>query len=71
METNISKIFKETRLALGKSQEEFADDLGCSRVSISLYETGKTQPRAEIYAKVLQLRELSQKQTGKGAINQT
>jgi len=55
---NIAKVFKETREAYGESQEDFAVRVGCSRVSLSLYETGKAQPGADKYAKVLELREL-------------
>lgn len=58
METSISKIFKATRDAYGKSQEEFAPLVGCSRVSLSLYETGKSTPSADKYENLLKLREL-------------
>jgi transcriptional regulator with XRE-family HTH domain len=58
MQTDISKIFKKTRDAYGESQAEFAARIQCSRVSLSLYETGKSTPSADKYAKVLQLMEL-------------
>lgn len=66
METIISKTIKETRLARGESQEDFAYLIGCCRVSLSLYETGKTQPNAGIYEKVLKLKELLYPEQGKG-----
>jgi len=58
MENNIAQTFKSVRLARKESQADFAAVLGCSRVSISMYETGKAQPGADKYEKVLQLREL-------------
>ena len=58
MENNIAQTFKSVRLARKESQAKFASILGRSRVSISNYETGKAQPGADIYEKVLQLREL-------------
>lgn len=65
MNKNISNIFKNTRKAYGKSQAEFAKLLGCSRVSISLYETGKSEPGSDKYAKVLMLKEaIAQKGQG-------
>jgi len=58
MQTNISETFKSTRLAYGKSQEEFAEMIGCSRVSLSMYETGKIKnPGADKYDKLLKLKE--------------
>jgi len=56
MNSSIQKTFKDTRKSYGKSQAEFAKILGCSRVSISLYETGKSEPGSDKYAKVLMLK---------------
>jgi len=70
METTISKLFKETRLAMGKTQAEFAKLIRCSRVSLSMYETGNFNPGADKYERLLKLRErLIQKQmkTGQGS----
>jgi len=58
MQNDIAKLFKQTRDAYGKSQGEFAELIGCSRVSLSLYETGKASPSADKYDKLLKLREL-------------
>ena len=65
MNTNISKTFKSVRAMYGLSQEDFAALLGCSRVGLSNYETGKTKnPGAEKYHKLLRLRELKLKGRG-------
>lgn len=54
----ISKTFVSVRNQYGLSQEEFAKLLGCSRVSLSNYETGVTKnPGAELYAKLLKLKQ--------------
>lgn len=58
MKTNISKLFKETRKSFGQNQTEFAKLIGCSRVSLSKYETGGFNPGADKYEKLLKLREL-------------
>jgi transcriptional regulator with XRE-family HTH domain len=57
MINDISKTIKETREAYGESQEKFSVRIGCSRVSLSLYETGDSIPSADKYMKVLQLKE--------------
>lgn len=57
MKNSIAKMFKETRVAYGETQEEFAPRVPCSRVSLSNYETGTTQPSADKYDAVLKLRE--------------
>jgi len=65
MKNSISKNFKATRKLYGLNQEDFAGLLGCSRVSLSNYETGKTKNMgAETYAKLLKLRAL--KEQGRG-----
>lgn len=58
MET-IKDIFRETRKNRGLSQYEMAALLGVSRVSISLYETGKAIPRSEKLLAVMRLREFN------------
>jgi len=57
MNKEIAKTFRETRKFYGKSQADFAKLIGCSRVSISLYETGKSEPGSDKYAKVLMLKQ--------------
>jgi transcriptional regulator with XRE-family HTH domain len=57
MQTDISKLFKETRDAYGESQSVFCRRLGCSRVSLSMYETGNFNPGADKYDKLLKLKE--------------
>lgn len=44
METGFPHTLKQERLALGLSQEKFAEKVGLSMRSISLLETGKQQP---------------------------
>ena len=56
--SKIPETFKAVRLALGLSQSKMAEKLGCSRVSVSKYETGDTDPGAEKYEKLLKLKEL-------------
>lgn len=51
MEINIASLFREARAISGKTQEEFAEYIGCSRVSISLYENGQQIPSAVKYEK--------------------
>lgn len=59
MQTNdIPKIFKETRKSYRESQTVFSKRLGCSRVSLSMYETGRFNPGADKYDKLLKLRDL-------------
>lgn len=57
MMNDIPKTFSDTRKAYGLSQAAFAKLIGCSRVSVSLYETGKAVPGSDKYAKVLALKE--------------
>lgn len=44
MQTGFSLALKRERLALGLSQEKFAEKVGISMRSVSLLETGKQQP---------------------------
>jgi len=44
MEKGFPYTLKQERLALGLSQEKFAEKVGLSMRSISLLETGKQQP---------------------------
>ena len=56
---NTSKVgenIRTIRRGRKESQSKFAKIVGCSRVSISMYETGKTQPPAELYINILKLR---------------
>lgn len=46
---------KMLRLESGKSQEEFANELGISRSSLANYETGKRQPDKTILEKIAML----------------
>lgn len=48
---NIKKLRKEN----GMSQEQLAEKLGVSRQSVSLWETGNTQPTLEVVAKIADL----------------
>ena len=43
---------KMLRLEAGKSQEEFADELGISRSALANYETGKRQPDETMLQKI-------------------
>ena len=51
----IKKLRKENKM----SQEELAEKLGVSRQSISLWETGKTQPSLDIITMLASLFETS------------
>jgi len=53
---DIPKLFLETRRAYNKSQAAFAPLIGCSRVSLSTYETGAVTPSADKYERLLELR---------------
>lgn len=66
MKTNIPALFKDTRNAYKETQTQFSKRLGCSRVSLSKYETGDFNPGADKYDKLLQLREALNK-NGQGA----
>lgn len=56
MENNISQIFKEARNTKKWSQEEMALFLGCSRVLVSLIETGKIKnPGTDKFMKVMSI----------------
>lgn len=48
---------KKLRTKLGETQETFAIRIGCSRVSLWQYESGKLQPRDVYVIKALQLAE--------------
>jgi transcriptional regulator with XRE-family HTH domain len=60
----IAQNFLMARTALGLTQEGMAKKIKCSRVSISLYETGKINPSADKYEMVLNiLKELRSKKS--------
>lgn len=65
MQTKISKLFRDTREIYGLSQSDFSKLIPCSRVSLSMYETGKTQPSADKYTRVLELFSKQTKQSEK------
>ena len=44
IQISFSQVLKQKRLALGLSQEKFAEKVGLSMRSVSLLETGKQQP---------------------------
>ncbi len=46
---------KMLRVEAGKSQEEFAQELGISRSALANYETGKRHPDVKILAKIASL----------------
>jgi transcriptional regulator with XRE-family HTH domain len=56
MQTAISKLFRDTRERYKLSQEQFCKLIPCSRVSLSMYETGETVPGANKFNALLQLR---------------
>lgn len=43
---------RELRERLGKTQQEFADDLGVTRASISNYELGRREPDGVFFSKL-------------------
>jgi len=47
-------VLKQKRLAIGLSQEKFAEKVGLSMRSISLLETGKQQPTLSTLNKISQ-----------------
>ena len=47
----INKL-RELREQLGKTQQEFADELGTTRACISNYETGRREPNGVFFAKL-------------------
>ncbi len=54
METSFPLVLKQKRLAIGLSQEKFAEKVGLSMRSISLLETGKQQPTLSTLNKISQ-----------------
>ena len=53
----IQKRFKDVRVKNRYTQKAFAKMLGCSRVSLAMYEIGATMPGSAIYARLLELEE--------------
>jgi DNA-binding transcriptional regulator YiaG len=53
--SKIANTFKSVRKKYNLSQVEFSKLIGCSRVSLSNYETGTTVPGAKTYARLLEL----------------
>jgi len=53
--TTISILFKTTREDMGLSQEKMAQELGCSRVSLSHYEQGIMIPGGDKLEKLMAL----------------
>ena len=56
MENEIGKLIKEVRDLYGESQEEFCLRLGCSRVILSMYESGRTIPGGDKLMRVIRLK---------------
>lgn len=56
MKNEIADLIKEVRTMCGETQEEFCLRIGCSRVSLSLYETGATIPGSDKLMRVIKLR---------------
>ena len=51
--TSIPELFKRARD--GRSQAEFAHDLGVSQSALCRYESGKTNPKAEVIERCMRL----------------
>ena len=47
-----SNKLRELREQLGKTQQEFADELGTTRACISNYELGRREPSSAFFAKL-------------------
>lgn len=46
---------REAREKMGLTQEEFADQLGISRASLALYESGKREPKVDVLARLVEV----------------
>ncbi len=46
--SNIAEVLKQLRVKKKLSQEALADKIGCSRVSITMIETGNHKPNYEL-----------------------
>lgn len=55
---------KAIRNDLGLTQQEFADELGVTRASISNYELGRREPDGAFFAKLKQRYKVSEKAIG-------
>jgi len=60
MSTKIRKL----RESLGRTQQEFADDLGVTRVCISNYELARREPDGAFLAKLKETYNLTEKAIG-------
>ena len=54
IQISFSQVLKQKRLALGLSQEKFAEKVGLSMRSVSLLETGKQQPTLSTLNNILE-----------------
>lgn len=59
-----SSKLRELRQHLGKTQQEFADELEVTRASISNYETGRREPDGAFFAKLKQRYNISERAIG-------
>ena len=46
---------REAREKLGLTQEDFADQLGISRASLALYESGRREPKVDVLARLVEV----------------
>lgn len=61
MAKNKIRVLRES---LGKTQQEFADDLGVTRVCISNYELGRREPDGAFFAKLKECYSITDKAIG-------
>ncbi len=54
--SQVSQFMKESRVALGWTQQQLAEKINKRRYNISFYESGKTVPPGDVVLKMLQLR---------------
>jgi len=59
-----STKLKALRESTGRTQQEFADELGCTRAAISNYELGRREPDGAFFAKLKERYKISDKAIG-------
>lgn len=50
---------REAREKLGLTQEQFADQLGISRASLALYESGRREPKVDVLARLVEVTKIA------------
>ena len=59
-----SNKLRALRESMGRTQQEFADELGMTRAAISNYEIGRREPDSAFFAKLKEKYKVSEKAIG-------